>query len=52
MGDKSPKSKRKHDGQKQAKVEKLEREAAEDARPDPSAPPAEGPGRSGSSSKR
>lgn len=41
MGDKSPKSKRKHEGQKQAKVHKLERKAAEDARTEPS-PPAEG----------
>lgn len=51
MGDKSPKSKRKHDSQKQAKIHKMEQKAADDARPTPPAPPAEGSRRNGSSSK-
>ena len=38
MGDKSPKSKRKNEGQKQAKVHKLEQKADEDARSEPSTP--------------
>lgn len=51
MGDKSPKSKRKHNGQKQAKADKLEQEAAEDARSDSPAPAAERSDRNGPSSK-
>ena len=51
MGDKSPKSKRKHEGQKQAKVHKLKREANEDTSPSPTAVPAGRPRPNGAPSK-
>lgn len=51
MGDKSPKSKRKNESQKQAKVHKLKREASEDTRPALPPSPAGKPAPNGTSSK-